>query len=167
VKLRFLYLILLSCLLLGLSVTSHTSYSQSPGAITESDVLALVNSVDKASRKRNIAQIIAPLARDIKIKITVLSPGSGSERVLNLNKDQYAFNLKQTMPRLLAYKLERKNTRVKIYDDDKTAMVTSDVYETVTIRQGTLRAVSSDVTILSLRNGKIVVTSIEATMRFY
>jgi hypothetical protein len=40
-------------------------------------------------------------------------------------------------------------------------------YEVLTIQPGTLRAVTSEVAILSLRDGKIVVTSIEARTRLY
>ncbi len=162
-KLRFL----LSCLLLALPVMSGTSYSQSQDAITESKVLAIVNSVDRASRKGNIAGIVAPLAKDVKIKMTVSSPASAKEQVLNLSKEQYALNMRRVMRQRLAYEFERKNTRVKIYGDGKTAIVTGDLYETLTIQKGTFRAVSSEVAILSLRDGKIVVTSLEWRMRFY
>jgi hypothetical protein len=165
-KLRFPSLIVFSCLVVLLPVVSITSYSQE-AVISESAVHATLNAIDRAARKGNVPGIIAPLARDIKIRMTVSAQGSTKEHVLNLNKDQYAFHTRNAMRRRLAYYLERKNTRVKIYDDLQTAMVTSDVYETLTIRQGTLRAVSSEVAILNLRNGKIVITSIEARTRFY
>jgi hypothetical protein len=165
--LRSLYLVPLACLLLMLPAMSGTAYSQPQQAITESDVLALVNAVDTASRKGNIPGMIAPLARDVKIKLSVTAPGSDQEHVVNLTKAQYASHTRQTMRRRLAYHLERKNTRIKIYDDNKTAMVSGDIYETLTIRQGTLRAVSSEVAILNLRNGKLLVTSIDWRMRLY
>jgi len=171
VKLRFFYSILLSWLLLALPVMSDTAHSQSQSqsqdAITESKVLAILNSVDRASRKGNIAGIVAPLANDVKIKLIVSSPASAKEQVFNLTREQYASLTRRGMSRRLAYQLERKNTLVKIYDDGKTATVTCDLYETLTIRQGTLRAVSSEVAILSLRNGKLVITSLEARTRFY
>lgn len=165
--LRSLYIVPLACLLLILPAMSGTAYSQIQQPITESDVLALVSALDTASRKGNIPGIIAPLARDVKIKMTVSAPGSDQEQVLNLTKDQYALHTRRGMRRRLTYHLERKNTRIKIYDDNKTAMVTSDLYETLTIRQGTLRAVSSEVAILNLRNGRLLITSLEARMRIY
>ena len=170
-KLRFLYSSLLLCLLLGIVTQPvipavHLMTAQSPAAITESQVLAVVNSIDRAARKGNIAGMIAPLARDVKIKMTITAPGSDQEHLLNLNKDQYALNTRQAMRRRLSYQLERKNTRVKIYDE-QTASVTSDLYEALTIRQGTLRGVSSEVAIMELRNGKIVITSVESRTRLY
>ena len=71
------------------------------------------------------------------------------------------------MRRRLAYQLERKNTQVRISNDGNTATVTSDLYESLTVQQGTLRAVSSEVAILTLREGKLVVTSLEGRTRFY
>jgi hypothetical protein len=166
-KLNFLISTLLSCLLLVLPAMSGTSYSQSQDAITKSKVLAILNSVDRASRKGNIAGIVAPLAKDVKIKMAISTPASDKEQVLNLNKAQYTDLTRRGMRRRLAYQLERKNTQVRISNDGNTATVTSDLYESLTVQQGTLRAVSSEVAILNLREGKLVVTSLEGRIRFY
>lgn len=166
-KLSFVFSILLSGLLLMPPATAGTSYAQSQDEITEGKVLAIVNSVDRAARKGNVAAILGTLANDVKIKMRVSIPSSTKEQVVNLNKEQYAFHTRRAFRRRLDYQLERKNTRVKIYNDGKTAMVTGDLYETLTIQQGTLRAVSSEVAILNLREGKILVTSLESRTRFY
>ena len=86
---------------------------------------------------------------------------------MTLTKQQYITNVRSVMRRRLAYSQERKNTRFKIYDGGKIASITSDIYETLTLKAGTTRAVSSLVEILELRNGKLVTTSIEARMRIY
>jgi hypothetical protein len=165
-KLRIHYLMLCSCLLVVLPLTSAPGYSQTPTAITESDVHAMLDGIDRAARKGNVAGIIAPLAADIKIKMTVLNPANKKEVVGVLNKDQYEYNLRQNMRRRLAYHFERKNTRIKIYDP-QTAMVTADVYETLKMRQGTIRGASSEVVFINLRNGKLVITAMEARVRLY
>ena len=152
---------ILFCCLLALTVVSGNSYSQSEDTITEAKVLAMVNSVDRAARKGNVTAILGTLANDVKIKMRVSIPSSDKEQVVNLNKEQYALHTRRAFRRRLAYQLERKNTRVKIYNEGKTAMVTGDLYESLTIQQGTIRAVSSEVAILSLREGKILVTSLE------
>ena len=155
---------LFCCLLL---VFSGSSFAQTQDVITESDVLALMNSVDKATRKKNLAGMIAPLASDVKIKLAVSAPGSDKEQVVNLNKEQFTSVTKRTLRQRFTYTMDRKNTRVKLYDDNKTAMVTSDLYETVTIAQAKLRAISSETAIVTLRDGKLVFISIESRMRFY
>lgn len=155
---------LFCCLLL---VFSGSSFAQTQDAITESDVLALMNSVDKATRKKNLAGMIAPLASDVKIKMAVSAPGSDKEEVVNLNKEQFTTLTRKTLRQRFTYTMERKNTRVKLYDDNKTAMVTSDLYETATMAQVKLRAVSAETAIVTLRDGKLVFISIESRMRFY
>ena len=166
-KLRFVFSLLLSCLLLVIPVMSGTSYSQSQNAITEQKVLSIIDAADRASRKGNVAGMIAAFAKDVKIKMTFLTPASDKEQVLNLTKAQYASHTRRGMRRRLAYTLERKNTRVKIYAGGKDATITSDLYETLTIQQGTLRAATSEVAILGIRDGRIVITSIESRTRFY
>lgn len=166
-KQRLLSSLLLFCLLLVFPGLSGNSFAQSQDVVTESNVLAIINSLDKAARKGNVAGMVAPLASDVKIKMTVTTPGNAREQVLNLNKEQYTYQTRRGVRLRRAYTVDRKNTRVKLYDDNKTAMVTSDLYETLTIAQGTLRAVSSETAILTLRNGRLVVTSIETRVRFY
>jgi len=164
-KLRFLPSVLFCCLLLVSS--SGSSFAQSPDAITESDVMAFIDSMDKAARKKNLAPIVAALADDVKIKLVISAQGSDKEEALNLNKEQWTYYTRRGLRRRLAYTLERKNTRMKMYDDKKTAMVTSDLYETMTVAQGKLRAVSSETAIVTLRNGKLVIISLETRARFY
>jgi len=159
-----LHISMFCCLLL---VFSGSSLAQSQDVITESDVLALMNSVDKATKKKNLAGMIAPLASDVKIKLAVSAPGSEKEQVVNLNKEQFTNVTKRTLRQRFTYTMERKNTRVKLYDDNKTAMVTSELYETVTVAQGKVRAVSSETSIVTLRDGKLVFISIESRMRIY
>ena len=165
-KPRIHYLILFSCLLVVLPVMSAPCYSQSLTSITENDIHAMINAMDRAARKGNVAGMIAPFAPDIKIKMSVLNPGSDKEQEGTLTKDEFAFNARRNMRRKLSYHLERKNTRIKIYDDH-TAMVTTEVYETFKFPEGTLRAASSAVSYVSLRDGKLVITAIEARMRVY
>ena len=142
-------------------------YAQAQYQITESQLVSYVNSVDSASRKGNITAIVATLANDVKIKASIITPNSDQERVVTLTKQQYFITTKAVMRRRLAYSLVRKNTRFKIYEGAKMATVTSDIYETLTLREGTLRAVSSEVVILSVQNGKLLVTSVESKTRFY
>ena len=141
--------------------------AQSRDAITEAQLTALVNTVDSASRRGNINGVVATLAKDVKIKMSVVQPSTNEEKVLSLTRDQFAVITRTVMRRRLAYSLVRKNTRFKIYEGGKTATVTSDIYETLTLKQGTLRGVSSEVAIVSLRDGRLLVTSIESRTRFY
>jgi hypothetical protein len=165
-KPRNRYLILFSCLMVVLSLMEERSYAQSLTAITESDIHVMLNAMDRAARKRNLPGMIAPFAEDIKLKLTVVNKGSEQESTVQLSKDEFASAALQVIRRTISYQLERKNTRIKIYDD-ATAMVTYEMYETFKFRQGTLRASSRDEMYVSLRDGKLVITSIETRTRFY
>ena len=160
---RIPYLILLACLLV---LAPSISHAQSLTKITESEIHVMLNSIDKAARKGNVTAVIAFWVPEIKIKMSVLNPGRTEEEEGTLTKDEYAARARRNMRRKLSYQYERKNTRIKIYDDE-TAMVTCDIYETLKLPEGTLRTASSEVVYLSLRDGKIVVTNIEARMRVY
>jgi hypothetical protein len=166
VKLLSRYSILLSCLLLALPVLSGPSYAQSTDGITESKVLALLDSVDKATKKGNVAGMMVVLAKDAKITMTFPNPPVGDPRVLVFNKEQYALSTKLAISHRIEYEYSRNNARVTISKDRKTAMVISDVYESDVTANGA-RAVTSELDILSLRDGKILITSIEALVRFY
>jgi superfamily I DNA and RNA helicase len=158
-----LRLILVSCLLLVLPATSH---AQSLSSITESDIQMMLDRTDKATKKGNVAGIIAPFAPDIKIKIYLTNPRTNKEVGTTFTKAQFAAALRLMFRRRLAYQYERKNTRVKIYDE-QTATITSEIYETIKLSDGTVRAASSEVAYISLRNGKLVITEIEGRIRTY
>jgi hypothetical protein len=159
--------ILFACLLLVLPVMSRAAFSQTSDVITESKLMAIVDSVDRASRKGNLAGIAAPLAKDIKIKWSFSTPSTPNEQVRYFTRDQYILYTRHGLRIRRAYSLQRKSTRVKIYDDGKSAAVIDEVYESVTVAQGTLRAITSGVTLFTLRGGKIVATSIDAKTRFF
>ena len=162
-KPRIQYLILFSCLLV---LASSVSYAQSLTSITETDIQAMMNTIDKAAKKGNIDGVIAFWAPDIKIKMSVLNPGRTKEEEGTFTKDEFAARARRNMRRKLFYQYERKNTRIKIYDAE-TAMVTCDIYETLKVPEGTLRTASSEVAYITLRDGKLVITGIEARMRVY
>lgn len=160
-KLRVPQLVRLLCLLV---VLSEPSYSQSLTSLTESDIQAMLDGMDKAIKKGNVAGMIAPFASDIKIKMTLLNPKTNQELEATINKEQYATNARQVLRRKLAYHFERKNTRIKIYDAE-TAMVTSELYDTLRLKEGTIRGASSEVYYVSLRDGKLVITAVEIRTR--
>ena len=159
-------LILFSCLVVLLPLMAQPSHSQSPTALTETNIQAMINGLDRATRKGSVAGILAPLTSDVKIKVAVLNPKSDKEVVATLNKDQYSITLRQVLRRRISYQFERKNTRIKIYDA-QTATVTSELYETLKFRQGTLRGSSSEVMHVGLRNGKVMITGVDSRTRLY
>ena len=153
-----------ACLALVLLTAAH-GYSQIQTTITEDKALAILNSVDKATRNRNLAGIMAPLASDAKIKLTVTA--QGKEKEIRITRDQYELQNRQAIRKRMSYDCERKNIRVKIFGDGQSAMVSDDFYETLTVSGKTLRSITSETTIFYVRQGKIVITAMEGRLRFY
>ena len=149
-----------------LLVLAVPSYSQSQSTITEDDVRALINRSDAATRKGDIAAMMASVAKDFKMKFAFTNPGSDKEVVQDLDREQLEFNARHNLRIRRAYKLERKNMKIKIYDD-QTAMVTSEVYEVFTMKQGTLRGSSSEELFVALENGKLVIKSANLRTRLF
>jgi len=154
---------LLACLLL----CSLDAYAQTSDSLTEQQVLDIINSIDRAARRKSIAGVVGPLAEDVKIKLTVLIPGTNEEKTLTLTKDEYTFQTKRAFQTRFRYTLQRKKLQIKIYEDGQTAMITSDVYESFSNAQATLRSVAAEVSFINLRNGKPMITSVEGRLRFY
>ena len=61
--------------------------------------------------------MIAFWVPEIKIKMSVLNPGRTEEEEGTLTKDEHAARARRNMRRKISYKYERKNTRIKIYDE--------------------------------------------------
>ena len=157
-------LIQVACL--GIVLLAATNaYSQTQTTITEEKALAILNSVDKATRNRNIAGIMAPLASDVKIKLTVAA--QGREKEINMTRGQYELQTRQAIRKRFGYDCERKNVRVKIFGDGQSAMVSDDFYETLSASGKTVRSITAETTIFYVRQGRIVITSMEGRLRFY
>ena len=71
-KPRIHYLIPFSCLLV---LAPSISHAQSLTKFTESDIEAMMNSIDSAARKGNVDGMIAFFAPDIMVTRRVLVPG--------------------------------------------------------------------------------------------
>src|SRR5687768_6811479 len=123
-KLRLLLSIPVFCLLLALPLLSGTSRAQAQNSITEAKILAIMNSIDKAANTKNVAGIVAHMAKDIQIKLIIDGPDKDQE--FNLDLEKYTFHTKRGFSRRIAYEYNRQNTRVTISKDGKTAMVTAD-----------------------------------------
>ncbi|HKE57381.1 MAG TPA: hypothetical protein VKB46_11785 [Pyrinomonadaceae bacterium] len=159
-----LSIIPVACLALVLTAAAN-AYAQTQTTITQEKALAILNAVDKATRGRNLAGIMAPLASDVKIKLTVTGPGR--EKEINMTRAQYESQTRQALRTRFGYDCERKNVRVKIFGDGQSAMVSDDFYETLTASGKTVRSITAETTIFYVRQGRIVITSMEGRLRFY
>jgi len=160
VKLRPLIFLPLACALLSLA---HAAHAQTPPAITEENVLAVISAMDKAARAAKVDDIAAHIADDVRIKMAV--EVAGVEQEIELDREKFIFHTRRGFSKRVAYESSRQKTEVTISKDGRRAMVTSELFEKLTQADGTLRAVSSEIYVFNLRDGKILVTSYDARVR--
>lgn len=165
-KPRLHHFILLCCAILLLPSLPTCVSAQEPATLTEEAIRTMLNQSDRAAEKGNVTRMMEPVAKDAKIKMAITTPQSNGEQVGYLTREELESNFRQNMRLRRSYKIVRKNVKIKIYDDN-TAMVESELYETFTTRQGSLRSSASEVLSVSLKDGKVVINNIDVRMRVY
>jgi len=160
------HFILLCCAVVLLPFLAGRANAQEPAKLTEKAIRAMLDQSDRAAEKGNVTRMMAPVAKDVKIKMAITTPQSNGEQVGYLTRDELESNSRHNMRLRRSYKIVRKNVKIKIYDDN-TAMVESELYETFTTRQGSLRSSATEVLFVSLKDGTVVINSIDVRMRVY
>ena len=151
------------CLACALVFTAN-AYAQTQTVLTEEKVLAVLKSLDRATRAKNLAGMLAPIASDAKIKNTYIL--QAKQIVVTRNRAEYESDAKSFVQEQYKYDCVRKHIQVKILGDGQSAIVTDDNQETRTLYGRGVRWVASEVLIFNVREGQIVITSKEGTMRF-
>jgi hypothetical protein len=162
VKLRVLFCFSLT-LLLALTIPLCTVSAQSPTTLTEANVRAVVTAMDVATKKASTVGIIAHMAPDIVMEMTVETPAG--VQTITLTRDQFAAHTKIGFKRRVAYKQERTINRLTTSKDGKKAMMVSALFESLTLPEGTINAMSDEISIFEVRGGKIMMVSYKVTMR--
>lgn len=159
-KLRLRIFLALACLLPALPLCAGRA--QTPSVMTEEKALAVLAVWDKAGRTGKVEQLVPHLAEDIRLKVTfeVL----GETKNLEMGREQFIAESKRGAARRLAYESKRQKPEVAVAKDGRSAMITSDIFEELTVSEGTIKTLSSEVFVLKLQGGKVVVASYYATM---
>lgn len=160
-KLRLKVFLALACLLPALPAPAGRAQAQ--GAITEEKAVAVLAALDKAARAGKVEDIAPLFADEVQFKVIVEAAGMRHE--IEMDREKFISETRSGFAKRIAYEGKRHKTQVTISKDGQRAMVTSELFEKMTRREGTLSAISSEVYVLRLRGGKIVVTSYDATMR--
>lgn len=131
--------------------------------IKEEEVHTILAAVDKAAHNRNPEGVVAHMADDVIIRISMQVPFESKNFVFT--RDQYKVQLQQGYDMAKAYEYGRKNTKIAIAPDGKSAKVDSQTFEAVAFQGGAARVEAQETAIFEIRNGKILITSVEATGR--
>lgn len=162
-KLRPRIFLPLACLLLALPTCAGRA--QTPGAITEARVLAVIAAMDKAARAAKVEGIVPHLADDVTFKATIDVGGMTQE--VEFDREKFIAETRSAFGKRLAYEFRRQNVEVAISKDGQSAMVTNESFEKLTRREGAVSSVSSEILVFKLRGGRVVLTSYYATVRVF
>jgi tetratricopeptide (TPR) repeat protein len=132
-------------------------------AINEKDVFSVIETLDRAANNKNADTIVAQMAPTARVTMSI----QGSSQYLDISMDaaKYLVYLKQGFSHSDKYELTRKDTRVSMSSDGKSAIVSGRTIEKVTARGLTIITESPEMMVLEKQDEAIVITSIESGRR--
>jgi hypothetical protein len=154
-----------TCALIALCFLSSACAKKPKGVITEQQVSAFLEAMDKAAQNNDLDAIIAGMSEDVRLKITL--EGFGPTQTLTFDREQYRAHAVQSLGMTDFYDYRRGETVIKIEPGGHSAIVAAETYETSTIGNQTIGAVSRVTSILEMEDGKLVITRSEAVARPY
>ena len=149
--------------LLALCFLSSACSSKPQGFITEQQVTAFLQEMDKAARNKDVDTLVGALSKDVKFKVTV--EGFGPTQTLTFNRDQYRDYSKQAFGVVRDYDYRRGETVIKVEPDGQSAYVADETFETTTVGGQVIRTVARGTATLKLEDGKLVIWRSEAATR--
>lgn len=149
-------------LLLAVCIFSFSGCS-SDKKITESEVKDVLNKIELAAKNKDVDSIVANMSAKVTIKATITA--SGQTQTLMFNREQYRDFLKQAFAVGSDYTYSRQKTQVKVAPDGKSATVTDEVSESITVNGQVIRSVGTEAASFIRENGKLVISYLEADGR--
>ena len=131
--------------------------------IAEPEVTELLNKIEAAAKNKDADSIVANMSEKVQVKAVVTA--AGQTQNLSFNRDQYRDFAKKTFAVGSNYEYHRQNTQVKISADGKSATVTDETTESVTVNGQVYRSEGTEVAALVRENGKLVILYLEANGR--
>jgi hypothetical protein len=162
-RMRYAFALTLSAIIMALSLLSGGCAAKRKEVITEQQVLALLDDIDKASNRMDIDRVYASMTENIEIKVTVT--GFGPTQKFTFNRDQYRDYAKKALSAVKGYTYTRKNTKVTVTPDGRSAVATDQVYETTDTGERVFKTVTDETATFAVKDGKVVMTSLEGVGR--
>lgn len=123
----------------------------------------MIAAMDKAARAGKVDDMAPHLADDVRFKMTI--DVAGATQDVEFDRAEFIAEARRGISKRLAYELKRQQVEVTVSKDGQSAVVNSEVFEKLKRREGTFSSVSSEIVVLKLRGGKLVITSYYATVR--
>jgi hypothetical protein len=131
---------------------------QQTNVISKADVQAVLDSIDKGLVKKNADAVVANYSRDSVITASVWEDGNTSGTTFK--RDEYKQSLERYFQSLVDYSIQRKDVKIEIAPDGKTAQCACTFVEKLKYKSDGSRIESSTEASLSFAifDGKVLIT---------
>lgn len=136
---------------------------QAAVALTEQRIKNLLEAVDRAANERDADGIIAHMAEDVVIDVSLQLPQE--QQKFLLTREQYKSNLQQGYAAAEDYGFLRRVTKIEFAQGGQRAMVQSQTLESVSRSGSTAQIEAEETATWELRGGKPVITKVQAVAR--
>ena len=132
-------------------------------SITESDVLAIMNEVERATLAKDPDGVMKYLAPFVVINLSTESPElTFLPQRVQMSRDQYKEELKKTFSKLTRHEYRRENDMITVSDNKRSALVETDLIEVIVMDGRETKTTTHEKTVMEIIDGKILVTQIDA-----
>jgi hypothetical protein len=135
-------------------------------AITENDVITIMNEVGKATLAKDLDGVINHLAPFVVINVSMMGPEDPTfiPQQIQMTRDQYKEELKKVFSKLTLHEYKRENDKITINDDKRSAITETDVIEVMVIEGKEARTTTHERAVLEIIDGKLLVTHLDAVI---
>jgi hypothetical protein len=134
--------------------------------IAAAQVEEFLKQLDLAAQKKDPSMLLAHLDKNAVIKVRRNTPMGPDNR--EYTAKEYREQAPEQLAALKDYKYQRLDTKVEISPDKKTARVTLNLQEFVTLKNMHISISSKQVSLFVRKHGSIIIKSVdsEGTLRF-
>lgn len=135
-------------------------------AITENDVITIMNEVGKATLAKDLDGVINHLAPFVVINVSMMGSAEPTfiPQQIQMTRDQYKEELKKVFSKLTFHEYRRENDKITISDDKQSAITETDVIEVMLIDGKEMRTTTHERTVLEIIDGELMVTHLDAVI---
>jgi hypothetical protein len=130
--------------------------------VTENDVVAIIDEVERVTLAKDINGVIKHLAPFVIINLSMETP-FGIQRV-QMSRDQYKEELQKLFSKASHHEYRYENVKITVSDDSRSAVVESDVIERIVMEGKDIRTKTHERTVIEIIDGKLLVTSLDAVV---
>ncbi len=150
-------------LALYLNIAGCTDTTRTYSHITEQDILEIMDNVEEALLNKDIDEVISYMSPSVEIIISRDTPvGPRTER---WSRDKYKAETETALSMVSNYEYRRENQVVRISEDMQSAVVETDVFESMDIFGNRVKTSTHESVVMEIIDGNLLVTKMDANVK--